>query len=86
MQLNSLFQPFGSSKGSEDIVRTQVNIGKRKSVSEVFIIRFNKKKIIIIVIIIIINNDNDNNKTNLSVECFSFSIFFKVQYAGDPYA
>ena len=36
MQLNSLFQPFGSSKGSEDIVRTQVNIGKRKSVSEVF--------------------------------------------------
>ena len=43
-----------------------------------------KRKMIII--IIIINNDNDNNKTNLSVECFSFSSFFKVQYAGDPYA
>ena len=53
MQLNSPFQPFGSSKGSEDIVRTQVNIGKRKSVSEVFIIRFNKKK-----------NDNNNSNNN----------------------
>ena len=34
--IRRLFQPFGRSKNSDDVVRTELNFGKRKSVSEVF--------------------------------------------------
>ena len=35
-RIKRLFQPFGRSKNSDDVVRTELNFGKRKSVSEVF--------------------------------------------------
>ena len=35
-RIRRLFQPFGRSKNSDDVVRTELNFGKRKSVSEVF--------------------------------------------------
>ena len=34
-KIRRLFQPFGRSKNSDDVVRTELNFGKRKSVSEV---------------------------------------------------
>ena len=34
-RIRRLFQPFGHSKNSDTVVRTELNFGKRKSVSEV---------------------------------------------------